>query len=181
PDQQNQNSGLVLVVDHAEVWRVFNTPSDMFCYGVQLYRSLGIRVMLVGLEIWTYGDQIEVSPNPDVTLERFMAWRQQTLLPRTKHDNAQFITDVDFIGNTVGLAYTGKICTGRSVAVNEDHNDNAIGVATTLAHEMGHNLGLSHDAPGCVCRSSHPRPLLISPGRSTPRRWSTRPSGGYTS
>ena len=34
----------------------------MFCLGVQLYRSLGIRVMLVGLEIWTYGDQIEDSP-----------------------------------------------------------------------------------------------------------------------
>ena len=72
--------------------RVFSTPSDMFCLGVQLYRSLGIRVMLVGLEIWTYGDQIEVSPDPNITLERFMAWRQQTLLPRIKHDNAQFIT-----------------------------------------------------------------------------------------
>ncbi|CAL8358240.1 unnamed protein product [Boreogadus saida] len=22
---------------------------------------------------------------------------------------------------------------------------------------MGHNLGLSHDAPGCVCRSSQPQ------------------------
>ena len=64
----------------------------MLCLGVQLYRSLGIRVMLVGLEIWTYGDQIEVSPDPDVTLERFRNWRQQTLLPRIKHDNAQFIT-----------------------------------------------------------------------------------------
>ncbi|XP_059930065.1 disintegrin and metalloproteinase domain-containing protein 8-like [Gadus macrocephalus] len=123
----------------------------------KLYRSLGIRVMLVGLEIWTYGDQIEVSPDPDATLERFRNWRQQTLLPRTKHDNAQFITKVDFIGNTVGLAYTGVLCTSNSVAVNEDHNDNAIGVATTLAHEMGHNLGLSHDAPGCVCRSSQPQ------------------------
>ena len=39
----------------------------------------------------------------------------------------------------------------------QDHTDNAIGVATTLAHEMGHNLGLSHDAPGCVCRSSQPQ------------------------
>ena len=41
----------------------------MFCLGVQLYRSLGIRVMLVGLEIWTYGDQIEVSPDPSGEVE----------------------------------------------------------------------------------------------------------------
>ncbi|CAL8239409.1 unnamed protein product, partial [Gadus morhua 'NCC'] len=30
----------------------------------KLYPSLGTRVMLVGLEIWTYGDQIEDSPDP---------------------------------------------------------------------------------------------------------------------
>lgn len=58
----------------------------------QLYRSVGIRVMLVGLDIWTYKDQVEVSTNPEVTLARFLEWRQQSLLPRTKHDNAQFIT-----------------------------------------------------------------------------------------
>uniref|UniRef100_A0A8C5C2N6 Peptidase M12B domain-containing protein n=1 Tax=Gadus morhua TaxID=8049 RepID=A0A8C5C2N6_GADMO len=169
PDQQNQNSGLVLVVDHAEVWSLFLTYSHItvIITGHPQYSfSLGIRVMLVGLEIWTYGDQIEVSPNPDVTLERFMAWRQQTLLPRTKHDNAQFITDVDFIGNTVGLAYTGRepnvLIPSLVGFLLQDHNDNAIGVATTLAHEMGHNLGLSHDAPGCVCRSSQ------SPASSEP-------------
>ena len=64
----------------------------MLFYGLQLYRSLGIRVMLVGLEIWTYKDQIEVSPDPNITLIRFRDWRWQTLLQRTKHDNAQFIT-----------------------------------------------------------------------------------------
>ena len=64
----------------------------MCFYGLQVYRSLGIRVMLVSLEIWTYTDQIEVSPDPNITLVRFRNWRQQKLWPRTKHDNAQFIT-----------------------------------------------------------------------------------------
>ncbi|CAL8358098.1 unnamed protein product [Boreogadus saida] len=173
---------LVLVVDHAE-YKKYGSRKTLTARMLavvnhvdKLYRSLGIRVMLVGLEIWTYRDQIEVSPDPNITLERFMAWRQQTLLPRTKHDNAQFITKVDFIGNTVGLAYTGEICSGRSVAVNEDHNDNAIAVATTLAHEMGHNLGLSHDAPGCVCRSSQPQSGCImapSHGHFYPEVFST--------
>lgn len=53
---------------------------------------MGVRVMLVGLDIWSYRDQIEVSTNPELTLKRFLEWRQQNLLQRTKHDNAQFIT-----------------------------------------------------------------------------------------
>lgn len=35
---------------------------------------------------------------------------------------------------------------------SQDHNDRAIAVGATLAHEMGHNLGMDHDdSSGCVC------------------------------
>uniref|UniRef100_A0A3Q3WPT3 Peptidase M12B domain-containing protein n=1 Tax=Mola mola TaxID=94237 RepID=A0A3Q3WPT3_MOLML len=118
-----------------------------------LYRPVGVRVMLVGLDIWSYRDQVDVSNNPELTLNRFLEWRQRSLLPRIKHDNAQLITGVDFDGSTVGLANTDAMCTSKSGAVNEDHNTNSIGVASTIAHEMGHNLGLSHDTENCVCGS----------------------------
>ncbi|XP_076598327.1 disintegrin and metalloproteinase domain-containing protein 8a [Chaetodon auriga] len=150
---------LVVVVDHTE-YKKFGSKKTIEARVLEianhvdkLYRPVGVRVMLVGLDIWSYTDQIEVSTNPELTLGRFLQWRQRSLLPRTKHDNAQFITGVDFDGSTVGLANTNAMCTSNSGAVNEDHNTNSIGVASTIAHEMGHNLGLSHDTENCVCGS----------------------------
>uniref|UniRef100_A0A4W5PW63 ADAM metallopeptidase domain 8b n=1 Tax=Hucho hucho TaxID=62062 RepID=A0A4W5PW63_9TELE len=119
-----------------------------------LYRPLNIRVMLVGLEIWTTRDHIDVMLSPEDTLNRFLQWRQDDLLKRAKHDNAQFVTGKDFLGDTVGLANKLAMCAASSGAVNQDHNINPIGVASTIAHEMGHNLGMSHDTSGCTCGTS---------------------------
>ncbi|XP_077352304.1 disintegrin and metalloproteinase domain-containing protein 8a [Festucalex cinctus] len=150
---------LAVVVDNTEYKRFGNKRTvearvlEIANNVDRLYRPVGVRVMLVGLDIWSYNDQIQVSSNPEQTLGRFLEWRQRNLLPRVKHDNAQFITGLDFEGTTVGLANTNAMCTSSSGAVNEDHNNNAIGVSSTIAHEMGHNLGLSHDTENCLCGS----------------------------
>lgn len=160
PTRKARTVELFVVVDHTEykkfgsIRTVESRVLEIANHVDKLYRPVGVRVMLVGVEIWSYKDQIEVSTNPEVTLGRFLDWRQRSLLPWNKHDNAQFITGVDFDGSTVGLANTNAMCTANSGAVNEDHNTNSIGVASTIAHEMGHNLGLSHDTEKCVCGSS---------------------------
>lgn len=59
---------------------------------MQVYQPLNIYVMLVGLEIWTQRDFIDVDINSETTLDNFLMWRQTELLQRTKHDNAQFVT-----------------------------------------------------------------------------------------
>uniref|UniRef100_A0A8C1K7I3 ADAM metallopeptidase domain 8b n=1 Tax=Cyprinus carpio TaxID=7962 RepID=A0A8C1K7I3_CYPCA len=119
----------------------------------KLYRPLNIRVMLVGLEVWTKQDQIVVSLISDDTLSRFIEWRKSNLLKRVKHDNAQFVTGIDFLGDTVGLANKFAMCAESSAGVNQDHNQNSLGLASTIAHEMGHNMGMSHDEDHCKCGS----------------------------
>lgn len=58
----------------------------------QLYQELRFRVVLVGLDIWSHRDKIEISSQASTTLDNFMDWRVQNLLGRHPHDNAQLIT-----------------------------------------------------------------------------------------
>ncbi|XP_034396748.1 zinc metalloproteinase-disintegrin-like lachestatin-2 [Cyclopterus lumpus] len=117
-----------------------------------VYKPLRTFIALVGLEIWSGQDMIPVTPPAGANLDAFMKWRNSVLVKRKKHDNAHLISGIDFEGATVGLAYIATLCTGQSVGVVQDHNDLSIAVGATLAHEMGHNLGMNHDdSSTCAC------------------------------
>ncbi|NWR94112.1 ADA28 protein, partial [Furnarius figulus] len=58
----------------------------------------------------------------------------------------------DFEGTTIGLAFLKSICSNLySAGIIQDHSRNTIAVAATMAHELGHNLGMSHDTDACSC------------------------------
>ncbi|KAK0685044.1 ADAM8 protein, partial [Pygoscelis papua] len=154
---------LVLVVDneefrkHKDLRTVQNRMKEIVNHVDKLYQPLRLRVALIGLEVWSHKDKIMVSPNPEVMLDNFLHWREAELLRRKPHDNAQLITGIDFHGTTVGLAKKLVMCTRDSGGVNQDHSTNPIGAASTLAHEMGHNLGMSHDEDIAGCRCPVPK------------------------
>uniref|UniRef100_A0A3P9IZK2 ADAM metallopeptidase domain 19 n=1 Tax=Oryzias latipes TaxID=8090 RepID=A0A3P9IZK2_ORYLA len=134
----------------------------------KFYKSLNIRVALIGLEIWTTQDKINVSDNPHSTLAEFLSWRrkQRQILP---NDNAQLITGKSFQGTTIGLSPLKVMCSDyESGGVNTDHSDLAVGVAATMAHEMGHNFGMTHDTKGCCQAKAEDGGCIMAPATGHP-------------
>ncbi|XP_066470558.1 disintegrin and metalloproteinase domain-containing protein 19 [Tiliqua scincoides] len=166
---------LLLVADYAEFQKhnydlqaTKNKLVEAANYVDKFYKSLNIRIALVGLEIWNDHNKCEISENPHSTLWSFLAWRRK-LLKHKKHDNAQLITGMSFHGTTIGLAPLMAMCSVyQSGGVNMDHSDNAIGVAATMAHEMGHNFGMSHDAPGCCTASAKDGGCIMAAATGAP-------------
>ncbi|XP_029019328.1 disintegrin and metalloproteinase domain-containing protein 28 [Betta splendens] len=157
--QQQKYIELYLVADNREYlkWKQDQTVLRKRIFEIVnfvnlVYKPLRTFIALVGLEIWSGGDLITVTPPAGANLDAFMNWRNSDLIKRKNHDNAHLISGIDFEGSTVGLAFVGTLCSGHSVGVIQDHNDKAIAVGATLAHEMGHNLGMNHDDSSiCTC------------------------------
>ncbi|XP_077178211.1 disintegrin and metalloproteinase domain-containing protein 15 isoform X2 [Paroedura picta] len=160
---------LVMVADRAEFKLYFNLDQiqirmlEIASYMDGFYRPLGLRVALVHSEVWNDRDRVSMEGRPHAVLERFLRWRQQALLPEVPHDSAQLITGSPLIGGTTGVSTHASICSGRSGGLSMDHSVSPLVMASTLSHQLGHNLGLSHDGAGCGCDGSSPN---LPPGRS---------------
>ncbi|XP_069625213.1 disintegrin and metalloproteinase domain-containing protein 15 isoform X1 [Ranitomeya imitator] len=116
------------------------------------YRALNVRVVLVMVEVWSQKDLIPVSEDPAEMLNSFLSWREKDLISRVPHDNAQLLTGVTFKDSSVGMSIVNSICSvDRSGGVTVDHSVSVLLVASTMAHELGHNLGLNHNVADGTC------------------------------
>jgi len=59
---------------------------------LQLYHQENIYVVLVGIEVWTAGDNITVGSDGDKRLTDFCSYRENSINPIHNNDNAQLLT-----------------------------------------------------------------------------------------
>lgn len=136
------------------------------------YKQLNIRVVLVGLQIFTDENPFSVEGSPGEVLGRFVNWRKSTLLPQIRHDIGQLIVGrSQSYGGVLGMAFVGSVCSvASSGGINVFSNDNLAFVSTVVAHEMGHNLGMNHDDTRCSCNGQS---CIMSAGASGSTSFST--------
>ncbi|XP_029960814.1 disintegrin and metalloproteinase domain-containing protein 9-like [Salarias fasciatus] len=117
-----------------------------------IYVHMNVRVVLVGLEIWTQQNRISTDGAVGEVLSRFTQWRERELLQRRRHDSAQLILKKSF-GGTAGMAFVSTVCSrSHGGGINTFVNNNVQALASVVAHELGHNLGMNHDdGRDCSC------------------------------
>ncbi|XP_045149864.1 A disintegrin and metalloproteinase with thrombospondin motifs 18 [Echinops telfairi] len=136
---------------------VMNMVSSLFKDGT-IGNDINIVVVsLILLEQEPAG--LLINHHADQSLNSFCQW-QSALVGKNgkRHDHAILLTGIDICSwknepcDTLGFAPISGMCSkARSCTINED---TGLGLAFTIAHESGHNLGMIHDGEGNPCRKA---------------------------
>ncbi|XP_073474477.1 A disintegrin and metalloproteinase with thrombospondin motifs 17 isoform X2 [Aquarana catesbeiana] len=145
-------------------------------YNMFQHQSLGIKVNIRVTKLvllHSRPTKLSIGHHGERSLESFCHWQNEEYggttylgnnhVPGAKEetpvDVAVFMTRTDFCVHkdepcdTVGIAYLGGACSAKRKCVLAE--DNGLNLAFTIAHELGHNMGMSHDDdhPSCAGRS----------------------------
>ncbi|XP_059555492.1 LOW QUALITY PROTEIN: disintegrin and metalloproteinase domain-containing protein 20-like [Myotis daubentonii] len=112
-------------------------------------KSLDVDVVLMGLEVWTEKKPILIKKSG--LIEAFCNWKKASFNKRIPHDVAHLFVKQGY-GIDLGLSFVGTVCNSNyNCGVDSFRYDNVHSSAYTVAHEIGHNLGMLHDDKTCTC------------------------------
>ncbi|XP_006884857.1 PREDICTED: disintegrin and metalloproteinase domain-containing protein 20-like [Elephantulus edwardii] len=115
-----------------------------------LYKPIDINVVLVGIEIWNNGNP-PLANDAKIALGEFRDWKKLHLNTRLPSDTTFLFLNQTY-GITLGVAYVGTICSSTlNCGLISFVGKKLFSLALTISHELGHNLGMVHDHPWCVC------------------------------
>jgi hypothetical protein len=132
-----------------------NSAAGLFASSSALIPNT-LQIVLVGQRTFTtVAEDLRHTPGPGGTvsykdlLEQFAAWRAVSLLhsPATMNDAAILLTDLDDSDRSTEIAFLGQMCNStRAVAVVKTGHTLAFDSAS-IAHAIGHLVGMCHDPP----------------------------------
>ncbi|XP_054999515.1 A disintegrin and metalloproteinase with thrombospondin motifs 17 [Sorex araneus] len=142
-------------------------------YNMFQHQSLGVRVSIRVTKLVLLQERparLSIGHHGERSLDSFCQWQNEEYgrarylgtnqVPGGRDDappvdSAVFVTRTDFCVHkdepcdTVGIAYLGGACSAKRKCVLAE--DNGLNLAFTIAHELGHNLGMNHDDDHASC------------------------------
>ncbi|KMQ97432.1 adam 11 [Lasius niger] len=148
-DKRNGSTRAEVVHDAIQVANI----ADLY------FRTLNTRVSVIYIETWKGSNQAQIDNgiNIDQALLNFNDYTMRRMYQSTQ-DTTQLLTGETFSGGESGVAVPSTVCSQRSVGISVDLNTYEPHLlAGTMAHMIGHNIGMSHDdgRNDCNCRDWH--------------------------